>query len=296
MAKENPTGPLFRLRLVPGVRHLARVAAAGMMPPPRFWSSGTGIELTLAGRALVAPDEADIGAVPTAVALLRTLFENHHVDPEHQSCLFFNGCTIGTCTVQYDFSVTHRGGAVVLSHFTFNHFQDFGPIPIPLTQYAREVLQFARRARSIPEPLGLTGWAERLRADQRKQLLELIELAEGLVGAGCRNHAELCEEFRQTHGLRKRPLELLLLAVAEEGARPGDRNPEGPAPWVVECRVQFGPISVNELVPLRVNGGDVVLAQAVSFGPRGVTLHVMGVGSGGLAAGDRLTGVQQFYP
>lgn len=295
MAKENPTGPLFRLRLVPGVRYPVRVAAAGRMPP-RAWGSGTGIELTLDGRVLMAPDEAEIGAVPTAVALLRTLFEDHQVDLEHQSCLFFNGCTIGTCSAQHDFSVTHRGGAVVLSDFTFARMRDTGPVTVPLSQYAREVVQFARQARALPEPAGLAGWAERLRADQRRQLQELIALGEQLLATGCRDHLSLCQRFRCSHGLLKRPLELQVLAVTEPGTPPGAGGPTEPLPWVVECRVQFGPISVHELVPLRVNGGDVVLGQALSFGPRGVTLRVMGVGSGGLAPGDRLSGLQLFYP
>lgn len=296
MAKENPTGPLFRLRLVPGVRHPVRVAASGKVPTPRAWSGGAGIELTLAGRVAVAPDEADIGALPTAVALLRTLFEDHHVDREHQSCLFFHGCTIGTCSTQYDFSVTHRGGAVVLSDFTFAPMRGAGGITLPLHLYAREVLQFARQARALPEPPGLTAWAEGLRAEQRRHLAQLLALAEALVAAGCRNHTPLCDEFQAVHGGQKRPLELLLLQVEAAGDRPGDRRPEGPAPWVVECRVQFGPISVNEWIPLRVNGGDVVLAEAIRFNPRGVILHVRGVGSGGLAPGDRLTGLQLFYP
>lgn len=296
MAKENPTGPPFRLRLVPAVGHLARVAVAGATPSLHAQSSEAGIELTLAGQMLIAPDEADFGAVPTAVALLRTLFEDHWVDLEHQSCLFFNGCTIGTCKVQYDFSVTHRGGAVVLSDFTFPVLQSATPIEIPLSHYAHEVLQFARRARALTEPQGLTAWAARLRAEQRDHLQSLIALAARLVAGGCRAHPVLCKEFQNTQGLAKRPLELLVTAIETTGDFGGSDDPNCPVPWVAECRVRFGPISVHELIPLRVNNGDVVLGQALGFGPRGVTLRLSGVGSGGLAAGDSLRGLQFFYP
>jgi len=67
-------------------------------------------------------------------------------------------------------------------------------------------------------------------------------------------------------------------------------------PWVVECRLHFGPIAAGEVVPLRVNGGDVAVARVLRFGGRGPVLALWGVSSGGLRPGDRLVGLQTFYP
>lgn len=289
---EQVRRPLFRLRLESGraVRVPVRVT-----PGMRVLGTAVGIEVIVAGRAACAPDDGDLGAVPSALALLRTVFEDHHVDPDHQSCLFFNGCTIGTCTAQYDFSVTRAGDAVLLSDFTFPQLREQAPVRVPIALYAREVVNFAHAALDVPVPAGLAPWAEELHGHQRNQVEEVLHLAEAFVAQGCRNISRFYAEFQRRHGCRKRPLELQILSVEARGDALGQEASDTPLPWLVEARVLFGPISVNELVPMRVNGGDVVLVQGLRFGPRGISLAVMGVGSGGLAAGDRLTGLQLFY-
>lgn len=291
MDKENPAGPLFRLRLVRCARFPVRVAAGSIKPPP-LALGGTAIELTVMGCTAVAPDEGNIGGVPTAVALLRTLFEDHEVDPDHQSCVFFNGCTIGTCSVPHDFSVTHRGGAVVLSDFTFPQFRDLGAVTVPLPLYAREVVAFARQALAQPDPPGLATWAQDLRRDQRQQLAALLGLAEEFVAAGCGPRAAFAGRFYALHGHRKRPLELQILSLVQVGGA----GPS-PTPWVVRCRVVFGPIRLHELIPLRVGAsGPVAIGQPIQFGPEGVTLALMGAPPHSLRPGAVLKGLQLFYP
>lgn len=276
--------PLFRLRLEsgPAMRPAARFA-----PGVQVASPPVSIAITIAGRTASAPDEGEVGCVPSALALMRTVFENHHPDPDHQVCLFFNGCTIGTCSAQYDFSVIHQGDAVLLSGFTFPPFQELTPVRVPLELYTREVVAFARAALRMPAPSRMIAWAAALHGQQREQLAALLPLAEAFLAGGCRDTPAYREAFMVQHGRLKRPLELQLVDLHAAGEQ-GD--------WEVEARILFGPISVHELIPMRVNGGDVVLVRALEFGSRGVRLAVMGVGAGGLGVGDRLTGLQLFYP
>lgn len=314
MEKATPTEPLFRLRLVRGAHRLVPVAA-GLVPPPGPPTAAGLIEVTVRGRTAAAPDSVGTGIVPTAVALLRTVFEDHHVDPEHGSCLFFNGNMIRTCQSDYDFSVTHRGDAVLLSEFTFGPLRDLPPVEVPLLSYTRQVVSLARRARAVPVPRVLSTWAQGQFVQQRQHLNTLLTLAERFLSGGARNLREFRKAYDEVHGYLRRPLELQVLRIETEGDPPpypvgedailsapgraaGTDAIPGPVtiPWVVECRLSFGPIGSGNLLPVRVNGGDVAIARVLGFTPRGPRLALWGVSSGGLHPNDRLVGIQSFYP
>lgn len=295
--------PLFRLRLVSG--RLVGSSVHGFMTSPSAWSAASEIALTVAGHTVVAPDEGGVGSTPAAVALLRTVFENHEVDPSHRSSAFFNGCAINTHHARYDFSVTHVGDAVLLSDFTFPIPQEPPFIRLPLPEYVRAVTEFARDVRAIPVPLGLTDWGERILREQRRHLATLLQLAESYLDQGCRNQQAFHAAFHRQHGCLKQPLQLEITSITEAGdplphipAHPGPRPMAGadpPAPWIIEARVTFGPLETRAAVPLRTRSGDLVLAEALRFTERGVELAVRGVGPDGLAPGDCLRGLQLFY-
>jgi hypothetical protein len=260
-----------------------RTRAAGRTP--------TLIRLRLGDHLLHTFDDGDLATCQSAVALLRTVFEDHYVDPDHQTCLFFNGCTIlGSRRQSHDFTVVHRQGRVILSEFTF---QRTGPscVSLPLELYAREVIQFGEQVLTCEPPARRRPeWQERYFKTQRQFLADLVRLGRRFLDAGCEPFEAFGEEYQRVHGHLKRPLTLQVLTIWNEG-EVGPREP-----YFAEARTQFGPISAREVIPMRHNGGDVILVTVERFTARGAMLQVEGVGSGGLRAGDRLYGLQHFYP
>lgn len=231
--------------------------------------------------------DGELATVQSAVALLRTLFEDHHVDPEHQSCLFFHGCILGGKRAD-DFSVVHRGDQVILSDFTFPYG---GPRPLimPLRRYALAVVRFAGQvlsgAATARQP---SVWSEHYVKTQMQYLRDLHQLGRRLIIGPYEEYAEIVAEFQASHGSLKQPLQLQVLAA-----------PEATKPWQpveVLGRVEFGPVRTGEVLPMRLNQGDVVLVTVEGFRSEGVALKVEGVGTGGIRAGDWLRGLQLFYP
>lgn len=354
MEMANPAAHPFRLRLAAGAKRPLGVAAG--TSGSRLWDpvSPARIVLTVQGSRTVIPAGGPAGPLPAAVGLLRTVFEDHVVDPEMGSYLFFQGSVLGDSSANYDFSVTHRGDAVLLSDFTAP--APAGPVVLGWREYAGEVVHFAREVSRWPRPAGAPGWALQYADDQAAQLRDLLDLASAAIADPGGNRREYAPRFHALHGHRKRPLELVVTEVVAEGSLPPDlfgpedallhlpppadaasaaepaagkaaaaragraptaggapagggtdgaaraafagRAPSaGPeAPWVVLCRVAFGPVRAGETLPLTVNRGDLVIAHVEGFEPRGARLRVMGVGSAGLAPGDVLRGLQLYYP
>lgn len=245
------------------------------------------MKLRLGDQLIKTFEQGEPSALQSAVALLRTVFEDHYVDPDHQSCLFFHGCTISGTRKAYDFTVVHREGRVHLSEFTFPWT---GPacVSMPLLTYAAEVVEFASGVasggllrRPVPE------WQRRHLQTQLNHLEQLLALGRRLLQGGLAEYPGCCEAFQAQHGHLKRPLELQVVEVREAGA------PFQPAR--VAARVLFGPVRLNEVLPVRLNRGDVVRAIVDRFDVSGPELVLEGVGSGGIRAGDRLVGLQHFY-
>ncbi len=248
------------------------------------------LRLHLGDHLIQAFGYGEFSTVQSAVALLRTVFEDHYVDPEHKSCLFFHGCMLaGARSRPHDFSVVHRGDRVILSEFTFH---PGGPVcvSLPVATYAAEVVQFGlevlaggKRARAQID------WQRRFVEAQWTALHELTTLGRRFVAGGCANHEAFCDEFHALHGHQKRALELRVFAVDGDDFHPRE-------PVTVRTRVVFGPLGARETLPMRLNGGDIVLAAVETFTNEGVTLTLEGVGSGGVRPGDRLLGLQLYYP
>lgn len=246
------------------------------------------LQLRLGDYLIETSDYGDWARVQSAIALLRTVFEDHYVDPEHNSCLFFHGCVLpGGTSRRHDYSAVHRGDRVLLSEFTFD---TTGPsvVAVPLTSYAGEIVRFSRDVLALGRPVWSgPAWQQRHWETQWDLLCRLYDLAERLMQCGSEAYADLCHEFQVLHGCQKRPLELQILAVLERGA------PRQPVR--VRSRVLFGPVGAGQQMPMRLNGGDVILVTVGEFAHDGILLTLEGVGSGGVAPGDRLYGLQLFY-
>lgn len=328
MEMANPTAHRLRLRLATGVRRPVRVAAGAGAEPARGGGPPVHVVVTLDGVRWVVPADGPAGPVAAGVALLRTVFEDHAVDPGHADCLFFHGRTLGNPGTGFDFSVTHRGDAVLLSDFTGP--APPGPILLPWREYAAEVLRFAREAAARSSPPAGPAWCRAYWEEKARQLEALIGLTQRALAGPADRPARWAGAFYRLHGHLKRPLEMVVTQVLGEGslppdvigpedavaaarlpvqagepagsagarqaARSGEPAPAAETPWVVRCRVVFGPLRAGEVVPLTVNRGDVVVGEVEGFEASGVRLRVMGVGSGGLAPGDVLRGLQLFYP
>lgn len=247
------------------------------------------VRLRLGDHLIRMVSDSELAMVQSAVALLRTIYEDHFVDPEHNSCLFFHGCMLaGSQARTHDFSVTHRSERVLLSDFTFLHN---GPemVSLSLASYASQVLRFgvqvscaAPRGQSRPE------WQDRYLQTQRDYLRQLLALTDRFVAGGCQNYQEYCAQFRELHGQLKRPLEMQILRVVQSGA------PRRPIQ--VLAKITFGPLCAQEKLPMRLSLGDVILVTVNDFTNEGISLTLEGVGSGGVRPGDRLFGLQLFYP
>lgn len=244
------------------------------------------LTLRLGTYLLQPPEDEERGLLQSAVSLLRTVFEDHHVDPDHQSALFFHGRTLPGGP--YDFSVIHRGDLVILRDFTF---EVKGPrtVKIPLLVYAREVAQFARQA-TLPRetPLTRPEWQQRYVESLRSTANELMTLAERLITEGQEAFPKVRAIFQERHGAQKRPLELQIRQIA------APHTPWQPVPVV--AKAVFGPLRLNERIPFKLNSGDTILATVEAFKPEGIHLTLEGIGHGGIGQGDRLIGLQLFYP
>ncbi len=260
-----------------------------MIEGPAVKGSPKRLRLRLGDLLIQGIVDEGLGTVQSAIALLRTVFEDHYVDPDHQSCLFFHGCAItGSRRQTYDFTVVHRGDRVILSDFTF---PKPGPrcISLPLRTYAAEVLRFAQRVRATGlETDGMPPWQQAYAESQWKALTDLTELTHRFLTGEDADYKAFCDEFYALHGRLKRPLELQILDVIHEG--------DVWEPKIVQARVAFGPIQTGEVLPMRLNHGDVIRVSAEAFTSGGVILRLEGVGSGGVRPGDRLHGLQLFYP
>jgi hypothetical protein len=243
------------------------------------------LRLRLGDHLIQTFTDSDVSTLQSAVNLVRTVFEDHYVDRDHRSSLFFHGCTIAG---SHDFSVVHREGRVILSDFTFP-WKGPACVSLPLQAYAREVIQFgenvlARSIRMQPMP----GWQQRQVKANRAYLRELTAYGRRFWDAGVEQYPAYCEGFYQMHGRLKRPLEIQVNQLLEAAG-----------PWKpvrVEARILFGPIRSGEMMPMRLNHGDVILVQVEKFTNSGVILTLQGVGSGGVRPGDQLFGLQLFYP
>jgi hypothetical protein len=247
------------------------------------------VRLHLGDHLVEACSDGEIAAIQSAVALLRTVYEDHYVDPDHKACLFFHGCTVfGLQGRSEDFTVVHREGRVVLSEFTA---PNKGPevVSLPLYGYAAEVLRFAEMVLTRPRKLRYQPeWQSRHIQMQWEALNDLVALTRRFIHGGGVDYEMYCAAFTDLQGQRKRPLELQVTSVLDQG---------GPfEPVTVEARVAFGPIRAGEVLPMRINRGDVVRVTASNFTTSGVILLLEGIGSGGVCRGDALHGLQFFYP
>lgn len=242
------------------------------------------LTLRLGSYLLQTQEDEELRLLQSAVALLRTVFEDHHVDPDHRSALFFHGRTL-PCG-PHDFAVTHRADMVVLNDFTF---QLRGPrtLKMPIAVYAQEVAQFATQVLNAEYPhLPRPDWQQRYVEAQRATTQELITLANQVASKG--ELGPLRAEFQEKEGAKKRPLELQVKEA-----------PDRQTPWIpvqVVAKAIFGPLKLHERIPVRLNGGDTILATVDGFKPEGVHLTLEGVGHSGVCPGDRLLGLQLFYP
>lgn len=230
----------------------------------------------------------DLATLQSAVALLRTVFEDHYVDPDHGSCRFFHGRTIaGAQNQSYDFTLVHREDRVILSDFTFP-WQGPAYASLPLRSYAEEVRQFAEdvAARGVRFE-SLQPWQRPVAETHYAHLTSLLALLRRFL-AGESDYGDCCSVYQEMHGHLKRPLELEVLAVVEDG--------EPFQPIRVDARIAFGPLRMGEVLPLRVNRGDMVRGMVEEFHNQGARLTLQGVGSGGIRPGDRIYGMQSFYP
>lgn len=244
------------------------------------------LTLRLGSYLLQTQEDEELRLLQSAVALLRTVFEDHQVDPDHQTALFFHGRTLPGGP--HDFSVVHRGEQVVLSDFTF---ETRGPkaVTVPLATYAREVSRYARQVLGAePGKVPRPDWQARYVDSLRQTTEQLTALTEQVASQGAQIYPRARQAFQELHGHQKRPLELQVREVLDH-----------PAPWTpirVVARAVFGPLRLHERIPVRLNGGDTIVATVDGFRPEGVHLTLAGIGHGGVCPGDRLIGLQLFYP
>lgn len=244
------------------------------------------LTLRLGSYLLQTQEDEELRLLQSAVALLRTVFEDHQVDPDHHTALFFHGRMLPGGP--HDFAVAHRGEHVVLTDFTFE-LRGLNAIRLPIDTYAREVARYARQvicadARGAKRP----EWQARYVDSLRRSVVELTALADQVADQGPELFAQAKRAFGEVHGHRKRPLELQVTEVLER-----------PTPWTpvtVVARAVFGPLRLHEQIPVRLNGGDTILATVDGFRPEGVHLTLEGIGHAGVWGGDRLIGLQLFYP
>lgn len=251
-------------------------------------SDNSKLALKLGDRVLHSFDSGSLPAYRSAVALLRTVFEDHFADPEHGVGLLLLGHQPDGLPLSQDFTVIHRGSHLELSDFTQSHG---GPscVQMPLKAYVREVVRFGEAVlAAAPVCRNYSDRESRELMEQRQYLLDLVGLGRATLGG--HNYWELCEEFHMVHGSIKQPLRLEVMDIMDDGG--GKLR----APQTVQVKIRFGPLCAGEKTLVRPNGGDAVLATVQSREQDSATLLLEGIGPGGLAAGDQLIGLQCFYP
>jgi hypothetical protein len=235
------------------------------------------VQLRLGDHLIQTYAGGELASLQSTVALLRTIFADHFVDPEHQSSLS-----------SHDFTVVHRSDRVVLSDFTFKRRGPFC-VALPVYTFAIEVVRFAEQILALGLPIKRPPeWQMRYVHMYWLFMIDLIALARRFILGGGIDFAVYSSEYHQLHGHLQRPLEMQIVEVLAQGA------PRQPITAL--SRIKFGPVRANESLPVRLNHGDVVLATVDQFTNDGVVLTLQGVGSGGLRVGDLLHGLQLFYP
>lgn len=246
------------------------------------------LTIRLGDRTVSVMGGPSLAALQSAVALLRTLFEDHFADPDYDDCLFFHGCTlIGSGREKLNFTVRHQEDRVVLSDWNWT---EDGPAisAIPRSQYAQEILAFARQVRTtgFPDRPGPT-WLRRYARGLWLEFGSLCLLATRYVQEGEAHYRTIRRAYWERHGQRRRPLELVVDLVM------GEFEPWHPIRVLV--RPLFGPLKQGAHVPLRVNGDHLVRGLVEEFRPGGVALTLEGVGWKGIKQGDRLVGLELFH-
>lgn len=247
------------------------------------------LAIRLGDRTVSVLGGPSLSALESAVALLRTVYEEHFADPEYRHCLFFHGCTlVGSDRERLNFSVRHQEERVILSDWSWE--ADGAAITsLPRQQYAAAVLAYAEQVRQAGYPRRAgPPW---LRQYSRRLWLELGSLCllvERYLKFGEANYRELRRHYVSRFGSRRRPLELEVDVVL------GDAEPWHPIQ--VLARPLFGPLRRGAPVPLRLNGEYLVRGLVEEFRPGGVALTLEGVGWEGVRPGDRLLGLELFHP
>jgi hypothetical protein len=247
------------------------------------------LTLRLGDRTISVLGGPSFAALESAVALLRTVFEDHFADPEYRQCLFFHGCTlIGARRERLDFTVRHQADRVVLSDWSW---RDSGAAisSLPRQQYATAVFAYARQIRraGCPDRPG-PAWLRQYVRSLWMILGSLCLLTARYLRGGDELYPMIREAYAERFGARRRPLELEVELVT------GEFEPWHPVR--VLARPLFGPLRQGALVPLKLNGEHLIRGRVEEFCPAGVALNLEGVGWSGVKPGDRLVGLELFHP
>lgn len=247
------------------------------------------LTIRLGDRTVSVLGGPSLAAIESAVALLRTVFEDHFADPEYRQCLFFHGCTlVGSGRERLDFTVHHQDDRVILSEWSWA--DDGAAISsLPRLQYAEEVLAYAHQVRQAgyPDRHG-PAWLHQYARGLWLELGSLSLLIARYLRAGEEFYRTIRRLYAERFGSRRRPLELEVELVI------GEFEPWHPVQVLV--RPLFGPLSLGAYLPLKLNGELLVRGQVDEFRPAGVAITLEGVGWKGVKPGDLLTGLELFHP
>ncbi len=117
------------------------------------------IRLTIGGK-IVSDETEDYGIIDTALALLRTLATDHTTEIPVAPRLIFHGCAIFpmmTCPIGVNWDVTHSSNMIQIGNVTLRktvdnsdaiRFPDLA-VSVPFEKYKSEVVEFARKAKSL---------------------------------------------------------------------------------------------------------------------------------------------------
>lgn len=247
------------------------------------------LTIRLGDRTVSVLGGPSLAALESAVALLRTVFEDHFADPAYRRCLFFHGCTlIGSDRERLDFTLRHQADRVILSEWSWSG--DGAAITsLPRQQYAQEVLSYAHQVRhaGYPNRQG-PSWLRQYIRSLWLELSSLCLLTARYLRAGDELYRAARRVYAERYGARRRPLELEVELVL------GEFEPWHPVQ--ILARPLFGPLQQGTYLPLKVNGVHLIRALVEEFRPAGVALTLEGVGWNGIRAGDRLLGLELFHP
>lgn len=247
------------------------------------------LTIRLGDRTVSVLGGPSLAALESAVALLRTIFEDHFADPEYRSCLFFHGCTlVRSDRERLDFTVRHQEERVILSDWSWA--EDGAALTsLPRHLYAQEVLAYARQVRhaGYPNRQG-PSWLRQYARGLWLELGSLCLLTARYLRAGDHLYRAARRVYAERYGVRRRPLELEVELIT------GQFEPWHPVR--VLARPLFGPLRQGAHLPLKVNGEHLVRGLVEEFRPAGVALTLEGVGWSGVKVGDRLVGLELFHP